>query len=140
MTAMPTATLFELPVRVYWADTDAGGVVYHSNYLDYCERARTEWLRSRGFSQHRLANEEGMLFTIANLSIEFRRPARLDDLLSVRSSAELSGGATVEFVQEVWRVEPSSELLAKVQVRVACVDSANFKPRRLPASLREDFR
>jgi acyl-CoA thioester hydrolase len=140
MSAPPTTTLFELPVRVYWADTDAGGVVYHSNYLDYCERARTEWLRARGFSQHRLASDEGMLFTIANLSIEFKRPARLDDLLSVRSSAELSGGATVEFSQEVWRVEPSSELLAKVHVRVACVDSTSFRPRRLPVSLREDFR
>jgi len=129
----------ELPVRVYWADTDAGGVVYHSNYLDYCERARTEWLRQLGFSQQRLVDEEGVLFTVARLEIDFRRPARLDDLLSVRTSATASGGATVEFVQEVWRAEPTSDLLATARVRVACVDAASFRPRRLPASIRERF-
>jgi acyl-CoA thioester hydrolase len=131
---------FTLPVRVYWADTDAGGVVYHSNYLDYCERARTEWLRERGHSQQRLSTEEGVLFTVVHLCIDFRRPARLDDLLEVRSRAELRGGATVEFSQEVWRDSAEPALLASVQVRVACVDSATFRPRRLPASLREDFR
>ena len=130
---------FELPVRVYWADTDAGGVVYHSNYLDYCERARTESLRELGFSQARLAGEEGVLFTVASLEIEFRRPARLDDLLKVRTQANLGGGATVDFVQEVWRESPASELLATARVRVACVDAASFRPRRLPASIREGF-
>jgi acyl-CoA thioester hydrolase len=130
----------EFQVRVYWADTDGGGVVYHSNYLDYCERARTEWLRSRGFSQLRLAGEEGVLFTVSRLEIEFRRPARLDDLLTVRSRADLSGGASIAFSQEVWRDEPVPELLATVQVRVACVDAASFRPRRFPASLREGLR
>jgi tol-pal system-associated acyl-CoA thioesterase len=130
---------FELPVRVYWADTDAGGVVYHSNYLDYCERARTEWLRQLGFSQHRMADEEGVLFTVAALQIDFRRPAKLDDLLSVRTHATLGGGATVEFMQEVWRIEPTQDLLATAQVRVACVDAASFKPRRVPGSIRERF-
>jgi acyl-CoA thioester hydrolase len=135
-----TTQQFELAVRVYWADTDAGGVVYHSNYLDYCERARTEWLRELGFSQQRLAEEEGAVFTVVSVGIDFRRPARLDDLLQVRSQAELTGGATVEFKQEVWRMEPAPELLATAQVRVACVDAASFKPRRLPASLREELR
>jgi len=128
-----------LPVRVYWADTDAGGVVYHANYLDYCERARTEWLRQLGFSQQRLAQEEGALFTVVNFAIAFRRPARLDDLLQVRSQAEFTRGVTVDFRQEVWRMEPTSELLASARVRVACVDAASFKPRRLPASLREEL-
>jgi tol-pal system-associated acyl-CoA thioesterase len=131
---------FELPVRVYWADTDAGGVVYHSNYLDYCERARTEWLRQLGFSQQRLAESEGVLFTVARLAIDYRRPARLDDLLQVRSQVELTGGASVEFTQEIWRDEPAADLLATVRVKVACVDAASFRPRRLPASLREEFR
>jgi acyl-CoA thioester hydrolase len=135
-----TTQQFELAVRVYWADTDAGGVVYHSNYLDYCERARTEWLRQLGFSQQRLAEEEGAVFTVVSVGIDFRRPARLDDLLQVRSQAELTGGATVEFKQEVWRMEPAPELLATAQVRVACVDAASFRPRRLPASLREELR
>ena len=130
---------FELPVRVYWADTDAGGVVYHSNYLDYCERARTEWLRTLGFSQQRLADQEGVLFTVARLEIDFRRPARLDDLLTVRTHANLGAGATVDFTQEVWRIEPAPVLLATAQVRVACVDAASFRPRRLPASIREGF-
>jgi tol-pal system-associated acyl-CoA thioesterase len=131
---------FELPVRVYWADTDAGGVVYHSNYLDYCERARTEWLRQLGFSQQRLAESEGVLFTVARLAIEYHRPARLDDLLQVRSRIELAGGASVEFNQEIWRDAPAADLLASVNVKVACVDAASFRPRRLPASLREEFR
>jgi len=115
------------------------GVVYHSNYLDYCERARTEWLRQLGFSQQRMANEEGVLFTVAALQIDFRRPAKLDDLLTVRTKANLAGGATVEFLQEVWRSEPTEDLLATAQVRVACVDAASFKPRRVPASIRERF-
>jgi acyl-CoA thioester hydrolase len=131
--------VFELPVRVYWADTDAGGVVYHSNYLDYCERARTESLRELGFSQSRLAGEEGVLFTVVNLEIEFRRPARLDDLLKIRTQATLGGGATVDFVQEVWRETPTSDLLAIARVRVACIDAVRFRPRRLPASVREGF-
>ena len=131
---------FSLPVRVYWADTDAGGVVYHSNYLDYCERARTEWLRELGFSQQHLAQLERVMFTVVHLAIDFRRPARLDDLLEVRSQAQLTGGATVEFTQQVWRATPAPELLASAQVRVACVDATSFKPRRLPDSLREEFR
>ena len=130
---------FELAVRVYWADTDAGGVVYHSNYLDYCERARTEWLRQLGFSQQRMAGEWHVLFTVAALQIDFRRPAKLDDLLTVRTHANLEGGATVEFVQEVWRSEPTRDLLATAHVRVACVDAASFKPRRIPVSIRERF-
>lgn len=130
---------FELAVRVYWADTDAGGVVYHSNYLDYCERARTEWLRQLGFSQQRLTAEAGVVFTVAELKIDFRRPARLDDLLTVRSRAIPGAGATIEFVQEVWRSEPTPDLLATAHVLVACVDAAKFKPRRIPASIRERF-
>lgn len=130
---------FELAVRVYWADTDAGGVVYHSNYLDYCERARTEWLRQLGFSQQRMADELHVLFTVAALQIDFRRPARLDDLLTVRTRANPEGGATIEFVQEVWRSGPTPDLLATAHVRVACVDAASFKPRRIPVSIRERF-
>jgi tol-pal system-associated acyl-CoA thioesterase len=130
---------FELPVRVYWADTDAGGVVYHSNYLDYCERARTEWLRELGFSQQHLVQAESVLFTVASLSIEFRRPARLDDQLQVRTEARQSGGASVEFTQEIWRESPEPALLASVEVLVACVDAATFRPRRLPESLRKEL-
>lgn len=130
---------FELPVRVYWADTDAGGVVYHSKYLDFCERARTEWLRGLGFSQQRLVEQESVLFMVAHADIAFRRPARLDDLLTVRSTAALSGAA-VTFDQEIWRDEaPEPLLLASLRVRVACVDAASFRPRRIPDSLRKEM-
>jgi acyl-CoA thioester hydrolase len=132
-------TGFSWPVRVYYEDTDAGGVVYHTNYLKYFERARTEWLRSLGFSQARLAQEEGVLFTVVSLSTEFRRPARLDDMLDVRSTAELAGAASVHFTQEIWRDGESPELLASGVVKVACLDAAAFRPRRLPDTLRKEL-
>ena len=130
---------FKWPVRVYYEDTDAGGVVYHTNYIKYFERARTEWLRSLGFSQLRLAREERVLFSVVSLATEFRRPARLDDTLEVRSSAELSGGASVHFAQEIWRDGAEPELLATGQVRVACIDADTFRPRRLPDTLRKEL-
>src|SRR5690606_31315718 len=85
-------TSFSWPVRVYWEDTDGGGIVYYANYLRFLERARTEWLRSLGFSQQRLATEAGIIFTVVNLSVEYRRPARLDDELEVRSEVHAMGG------------------------------------------------
>lgn len=133
------APRFAFPVRVYWSDTDAGGVVYHSRYLDFCEHARTEWLRSRAIGQRELAERESVIFTVVKLSIEFRRPAKLDDLLEVRSRARIAGGASVEFEQEIWREENGPALLAGVQVRVACIDAQSFRPRRLPESLRKEF-
>lgn len=133
------ASGFAFPVRVYWSDTDAGGVVYHSRYLDFCEHARTEWLRSRAIGQRDLAEREAVLFTVVHLSIDYRRPAKLDDLLVVRSRARIAGGASVEFEQEIWREEGGPALLASVEVRVACIDAANFRPRRLPESLRKEF-
>ena len=122
-------------VRVYYEDTDAGGVVYHAGYLRYLERARTEWLRSLGYSQATLKAEESLLFTVVSMQLDFLKPARLDDLLRVRSRATLAGGASVVFEQEIFRGE--SERILSAQVRVACLDAASFRPRRLPASLRE---
>ncbi len=124
-----TAGEFRWPVRVYYEDTDAGGVVYHTGYIRYFERARTEWLRALGYSQHRLVQEEGVLFTVVDLAIRYRRPARLDDLLEVVTRADVSG-ASVSFRQSVHG--PDAALLADGTVRVACVDAGNFKPRRLP--------
>jgi acyl-CoA thioester hydrolase len=126
-------TRAEWAVRVYYEDTDAGGVVYHAGYLRYLERARTEWLRQLGYSQARLKQEESLLFTVVSMQMEFLRPARLDDLLSVRSDALLSGGASVGFSQQVLRGE---EILLTAQVKVACLDAGSFRPRRLPAALR----
>jgi acyl-CoA thioester hydrolase len=122
-------------VRVYYEDTDAGGVVYHAGYLRYLERARTEWLRSLGYSQALLKAEESLVFTVVSMQLEFLKPARLDDLLCVRSRATLAGGASVAFEQEILRGE--SERILAAQVRVACLDAGSFRPQRLPATLRE---
>jgi len=130
---------FGWPVRVYYEDTDAGGVVYHTNYIKYFERARTEWLRSLGYSQARLIRDDGVLFSVVSLSTEYRRPARLDDQLMVRTTAELAGGASVLFEQEIWREGEAPELLAKGVVKVACIDADSFRPRRLPDSLRKEL-
>lgn len=130
---------YALPVRVYYEDTDAGGVVYHTNYIKYFERARTEWLRSLGFAQSELLRSEGVLFSVVSLATEFRRPARLDDALTVRTKAELAGGASVRFLQEVWRDGTNPELLATGDVKVACIDAGSFRPRRLPDSLRKEL-
>ncbi len=132
-------TSFSWRLRAYYEDTDAGGVVYHTNYLKFFERARTEWLRSLGFSQARMAVEEGVLFSVVELTTQFRRPARLDDALEVRSTVALGGGASVNFQQAIWREGATPELLATGVVRVACIDSKTFKPRRLPEPLRKEF-
>lgn len=119
--------------RVYYEDTDAGGVVYHASYLKYLERARTEWLRQLGYSQARLMEEESLVFTVVSMELHFLKPARLDDLLSIHSRVSLDGGASVRFEQEILR---DGERLLNAQVRVASLDAASFRPRRLPAALR----
>jgi acyl-CoA thioester hydrolase len=127
---------FDWPVRVYYEDTDAGGVVYHTSYIRFLERARTEWLRSRGYSQARLIEEMGLLFSVVNLEIRYLLPARLDDLLLVRSRAQLDGGASVSFEQVIHRGDGQQELV-RGKVVVACLDATSFRPKRLPATLRE---
>lgn len=124
---------FHLPIRVYYEDTDAGGVVYHTGYIRFFERARTEWLRALGYSQDQLAQEAGVLFTVVELTVRFLKPARLDDLLQVLAQPERTGGASLLFAQEARNAD--GELLAQGQVRVACVDARSMKPRRLPAGL-----
>jgi len=130
---------FVWPARVYWEDTDGGGVVYYANYLRFLERARTEWLRARGHSQATLAAEAGVLFSVVDVSIRYRRPARLDDLLLVSCEAELDGAASVVFKQQIHRSGESGELLAEASVRVACVSATSFRPRRLPPALSREF-
>lgn len=127
-----TAGEFRWPVRVYYEDTDAGGVVYHTGYIRYFERARTEWLRALGYSQQQVVQEEGVLFSVVDLSIHYRKPARLDDMLQIVTRAELAR-ASVLFSQEAHGAD--GELLAGGRVRVACVHAQTFRPRRLPAWL-----
>jgi acyl-CoA thioester hydrolase len=123
---------FSWPARVYWEDTDGGGVVYYANYLKFLERARTEWLRSLGFVQTQLAKDPGLIFVVASLTIDYRRPARLDDALVIASTCVQDGAACLRFDQRILR---NDELLVEASVRVACLDAASFRPRRLPDSI-----
>jgi acyl-CoA thioester hydrolase len=128
-------SLFVWPTRVYWEDTDGGGVVYYANYLRFLERARTEWLRAHGFSQSELAVDPGILFSVVEVNIKYRRPARLDDLLLISCVPSLDGAASMIFRQRMQRGSEEGELLAEAEVRIACVNAASFKPRRLPPAI-----
>lgn len=121
--------------RVYWEDTDGGGIVYYANYLRFLERARTEWLRSRGVSQRVLAVDPGILFSVVSVEARYRRPARLDDMLAIGCEPARDGAASIMFGQNIWRDDPAGELLLTATVRVACLDAASLKPMRLPAGL-----
>jgi acyl-CoA thioester hydrolase len=127
-------SVFEWPVRVYWEDTDAGGVVYYANYLRFLERCRTEWLRSRGIAQRELAATQGVQFMVLGLSIDYKAAARLDDALVVTCDMQPEGRTTAIFDQKIWResVEGGSrELLIEARVRVVCVDAKTLRPRRI---------
>lgn len=126
------ATGFRWPIRVYYEDTDASGVVYHANYLRYFERARTEWLRDLGFDQARLHAEQGVAFTLASAKVDFRAPARLDDRIEVVTRIDGFRRASLMFGQHI---EHEGRLLATGEFRVGCVDSASFRPRALPAAI-----
>jgi len=118
---------------VYYEDTDAGGVVYHSNYLKYMERARTEWLRSAGFSQPVLANDLAAVFVVANMSIDFKAPARFDDQLNIQSRILESTGTRFQFEQNIIG---DDVLICSAIVNVVCVDSVTFKPKRIPEQIK----
>lgn len=126
--------VFSWPARVYWEDTDGGGIVYYANYLRYLERARTEWLRSLGFSQQQLARDPGIVFAVVSLNIDYRRPAKLDDELLVTCEPSVEGAVTIRFAQRIHRKDAgdSNTLLVEADVRVACVDASTLRPRRLP--------
>jgi len=128
-----TGPLHVHPLRVYWEDTDASGVVYHANYLRWFERARTEWLRALGYSQDKLISEVGIAFTVASIDILYRRPARLDDEVAVHTQIAELKNVSLTFSQILRRADATDEILAKASVRVACVDAKTFMPRRIPA-------
>ena len=123
---------FRWPVRIYWEDTDAGGIVFYANYLKFFERARTEWLRARGIGQQQLREATGAIFVVLDTQVSYRRPARLDDELQISVEPARAGGASLLFTQRAWR---GPELLVEGTIRVACVDAATLQPRRLPASV-----
>lgn len=123
---------FTFPVRVYYEDTDTGGVVYYANYLRFMERARTEWLRALGFEQDELLRSAGILFAVRAVNLEFMRPARFNDLLEVTAEVVRKGKASVDFRQQVLRGE---ELLCSGEIRLACIDAARFAPVPFPEEI-----
>jgi acyl-CoA thioester hydrolase len=122
---------------VYWEDTDAGGVVYYANYLKYLERCRTEWLRAMGIDQSRLLAERRVQFVVANIAVDFLRPAVLHDEILVTAELERLGGATIHFKQTIMR---GDEQLIDASTRVACLDSSTLKPRAIPKDLFVEWR
>src|SRR5690606_17909987 len=122
-----------LPIRVYLEDTDAQGVVYNASYFRFMERARTEWLRSRGIDHNELAARAGVVLMLTAIAVKFRAPARLDDMLYVTADVCEISGARVVFAQSIRRARPDGELLCQGTAEVACVDATRRRPRRLPA-------
>ena len=135
---MTAAREFSWRTRVYWEDTDGGGVVYYANYLKFMERARTEWLRSLGHSQQEIAEKYGFVFAVAEAQVKYRKPARLDDDLAVSCVPVPEGRASIRFRQAIVRVDgagggtPLITPIADGEVRVVCVDAKSFRPRALP--------
>jgi tol-pal system-associated acyl-CoA thioesterase len=126
---------FTIPVRVYWEDTDAGGIVYYANYLRFLERARTDWLSSLGIDQAALLRDERLQFAVVEAHVHYHRPARYGDQLQVSAVLVACRGASVEMRQEVRRGTPAGELLVSATVRAACLASDSLRPRPLPAAL-----
>ena len=131
------APVFRLPVRVYWEDTDAGGVVFYANYLRFFERARTEWLRSLGYEHERWRRQSGIGFVVTDTSVRYRCPARLDDLLDITVTLARAGQASRSVVQQAWRAVTSDapQLLVEGTIRIGCVTLGTFKPCRIPSEL-----
>jgi acyl-CoA thioester hydrolase len=127
-------------VRVYYEDTDAGGVVYYANYLKFMERARTEWLRARGFEQDVLRREAGVVFAVRAVAVDYLRPARFNDLLEVVCHLEELNGASLVFFQEVRYAGTDNQPLCTGRVKVACLDAVTLRPRPLPATLVTEIR
>jgi len=125
---------FTWPVRVYYEDTDAGGVVYNANYLRFMERARTEWLRSLGYEQDVLREREGILFAVRHAALDFLSPACFNDLLRVSVALTRRGGASLDFAQEVRR-DSDGALCCSGLVKVACVNARTLRPNRIPEKL-----
>ncbi len=127
---------FDWPVRVYWEDTDAGGIVYHASYLRFLERGRSEWLRSRGVDQAALRERERLQFAVVDMQIEWKRAARFDDELVVVTALGESRGASFSFAQRIVR---GTELIVAATVRAAALDAETLKPRRLPPHVTQRF-
>ena len=135
---------FQFPVRIYWEDTDAGGIVFYANYLKFFERARTEWLRSLGLSQHVLREQTGGMFVVTDARLRYLRPARLDDQLIVTAQLEEKGRASLTIGQQALlnqeHMNPGEPvLLSEGTIRIGWVDGATLRPARIPAHILEQL-
>ena len=141
-----SAPVFEWPVRVYWEDTDAGGIVFYANYLKFFERARTEWLRGLGLGQQALRDSTGGMFVVTDAQLKYHRPARLDDMLCVTAQVKESGRASLVLQQRAWLTPAAGtsaalphsverSLLCEGTVRIGWVDAAHMRPQRIPATV-----
>lgn len=133
---MTKHAIFNWPVRVYFQDTDAGGVVYHASYVNFMERARTEWLRSHGYSNAGLMTEFGVMFVVRTMKLDYLRPALLDDMLNVTAQVMDIGRSRLTLRQSVRR---DDEVLTEAEVHLVCVSKELFKPVRVPEVLREQW-
>ncbi len=129
-----TPQVFEHAVRVYWEDTDAGGIVFYANYLKFFERARTEWLRALGIGQHSLREETGGMFVVSETHVKYLQSAKLDDLLRITAQLQTSGRASLTIKQLAWRDE---QLLCEGTIRIGWVHVQDLKPARIPSSVLE---
>jgi acyl-CoA thioester hydrolase len=129
-----TPQVFEHPVRVYWEDTDAGGIVFYANYLKFFERARTEWLRALGIGQQTLREETGGMFVVSETHVKYLQSAKLDDLLRITAQLQTSGRASLTIAQKAWR---DDQLLCEGTIRIGWVHVQDLKPARIPSSVLE---
>ncbi|GAA0713908.1 tol-pal system-associated acyl-CoA thioesterase [Dokdonella soli] len=133
-----SAPIFAWPIRVYWEDTDAGGVVYHARYLHFLERARSEWLRASGHGQQQLREQAGIVFVVHHMELAFNAPARLDDLLTATVEPVERRSASFVVRQNLCR-EPGAKALVEARVRIACLDADRFRPRPIPDHLLQEI-
>lgn len=135
---MSADDIFYWPVRVYYEDTDAGGVVYYANYLKFFERARTEWLRARGFEQDQMRERDGVLFVVSKIQVNYLRPAQFNDVLRVSCVMQKCGAASMRFHQIVERTSDAVQL-SEATAHIVCVDANSFKPTPIPNVMRSYF-
>ena len=128
---------FAFPIRVYWEDTDAGGIVFYANYLKFFERARTEWLRHLGIEQQALREATGGMFVVVETQLKYHRPAQLDDLLTVNASMLNKGRSSMVIAQQAWRHADTPVLLCEGSIRIGWVQDSTLKPERIPTSILE---
>jgi acyl-CoA thioester hydrolase len=124
---------FRMPIRIYWEDTDAAGIVFYANYLKFFERARTEWLRGFGFGQETLRRDAGVAFVVSETSLRYLKPARLDDVIDVSVDIVHLGQASLQLAQQARRAD---ELLVEGKIRIGCVELGTFRPCRIPNDIR----